>query len=72
MAHEITHVVQGIARHSQAGVMKAYWNVHDIWQMVYKPLPFAPEDIDLIQRGLRPRPASLTSALPSPTAAAFH
>ena len=72
MAHEITHVVQGIARHSQAGVMKAHWNAHDIWQMMNKPLPFAPDDIDLIQRGLRPRSASVTSAVPSPTTSAFH
>jgi hypothetical protein len=54
MTHEITHVLEGISRHSETGVMKAHWNTHDFIQMVYKPLPFAPEDIDLIQRGLRP------------------
>lgn len=55
MTHEITHVLQGISRHSETGVMKAHWNTHDVIQMAYKPLPFAPEDIDLIQRGLRLR-----------------
>jgi hypothetical protein len=33
--------------------MKAQWSAHDFLQMAYKPLPFTPEDIDLIQRGLR-------------------
>jgi hypothetical protein len=53
MTHEITHLLQGISRHSQTGVMKAHWDAHDFAQMAYKPLPFAPEDIDLIQLGLR-------------------
>lgn len=63
MTHEITHILQGISRHSGAGIMKAHWDAHDIWQMTHTPLPFAPEDIDLMQRGLRLRAADATFAL---------
>lgn len=52
MTHEITHLLQGISRHSDSGVMKAQWSAHDFLQMAYKPLPFTAEDIDLIRRGL--------------------
>jgi len=62
MTHEITHLLQGISRHSETGVMKAHWSAHDFLQMAYKPLPFAPEDIDLIQRGLRGLPGLAASA----------
>jgi hypothetical protein len=55
MAHEITHVLQGVNRHSREGVMKARWNREDYTQMAWKPLPFAQEDIDLIYRGLTAR-----------------
>jgi len=52
LAHEITHVLQGVARHSSSGVMKTNWEEHDFHDMFWKPLPFAPEDADLILRGL--------------------
>lgn len=58
MTHEITHLLQGILRHSQTGVMKARWDANDLMQMAYTPLPFTAEDTDLIQRGLRRRAAS--------------
>jgi len=29
LVHEITHVVQGVNRHSQTGVMKAHWSTED-------------------------------------------
>jgi hypothetical protein len=35
--------------------MKAHWDATDFLQMTQIPLPLAPEDIDLIQRGLRLR-----------------
>jgi hypothetical protein len=44
MTHEITHLLQGIARHSGIGVMKAHWESKDFDLMVQHPLPFAPED----------------------------
>jgi hypothetical protein len=55
IAHEITHVLQGIDRHSDHGVMKARWDEWDFVRMAVKPLPFADEDIDLIYRGLTGR-----------------
>jgi len=62
LTHEITHILQGISRHSETGVMKALWDSHDFLQMTESPLPFTPEDIALIQRGLRLRAAGATSA----------
>ena len=67
MTHEITHLLQGIARHSQTGVMKAHWDAHDFLQMAQNPLPFAPEDIDLIHSGLRRLVAGAGSAVPPAT-----
>jgi|NGEPerStandDraft_6_1074524.scaffolds.fasta_scaffold131110_1 hypothetical protein len=42
IVHEITHVLQGISRHSDAGVMKARWNGRDFGGMGFTPLPFTP------------------------------
>jgi hypothetical protein len=67
MTHEITHLLQGIARHSQTGVMKAHWDAQDFLQMAHSPLPFAQEDIDLIQLGLRRLVAGADSATPPVT-----
>ena len=64
MVHEVTHILQGIPRHSASGVMKARWDDYDFVQMAWKPLPFTDVDIDLIQRGLDAREARLTSATP--------
>lgn len=52
LVHEITHILEGIDRHSESGVMKAQWTVEDYRAMADKPLPFAAIDVDLIQRGL--------------------
>jgi hypothetical protein len=51
LAHEIAHQLEGIGRHSAGGVMKAHWDDRDFFQMADKPLPFAPEDVELIRRG---------------------
>ena len=53
LTHEITHILQGISRHSETGVMKARWDSHDFLQMTHEPLPFTLEDVNLIQLGLR-------------------
>jgi hypothetical protein len=53
LVHEITHVLEGINRHSTTGVMKAQWNDRDFYDMRRKPLPFAQEDINLIYVGLK-------------------
>jgi len=55
LVHEITHILQGVSRHSEAGIMKAYWGEEDCFQMRFKPLQFAQEDIDLIYQGLAAR-----------------
>jgi hypothetical protein len=70
MAHEIAHLLEGVARHSQTGVMKAHWDAQDFMQMAVTPLPFDPEDIELIHRGLRLSAVDATAAIPSATPAA--
>jgi hypothetical protein len=57
LAHEVTHVLEGIARHSAEGVMKAEWNDDDYSRMCWKPLKFADEDVVLIHYGLQRRAA---------------
>jgi len=57
-AHEIAHVLEGITRHSGEGIMKAQWNVYDLYRMVFRPLSFAADDVDLIHRGLQIRAQS--------------
>ena len=52
LVHEITHILQGIERHSDSGVMKASWTNKDYEDMAWKPLPFTPQDIRLIHIGL--------------------
>jgi hypothetical protein len=69
MTHEITHILQGMSRHSETGVMKARWDSGDFLQMTHKPLPFTPDDIALIQRGLR---LSVASAGPPASTAEVH
>ena len=64
VTHEIAHLLQGISRHTATGVMKAHWDAKDVVNMAHAPLPFAPEDIDLIQRGLGRRAAGSASAVP--------
>ncbi|WP_410971913.1 hypothetical protein, partial [Salmonella sp. SAL4445] len=53
LTHEITHILQGIDRHSPTGVMKARWDATDYFEMTRSPLPFTPGDIELIRTGLR-------------------
>jgi hypothetical protein len=72
MTHEITHILQGIARHSETGVMRACWDSQDFLQMTKGPLPFAPEDIALIERGMRQRAAGATPAAPSAATAELN
>jgi len=53
LVHEITHILERIARHSATGVMKAHWNHKDYLAMHREPLAFAQDDIDLIYAGLK-------------------
>ena len=52
MVHEITHLLQGIGRHSSTGIMKEVWTAGDFSGMRLRPLSFTPLDIDLIYAGL--------------------
>lgn len=55
MAHEITHILQGVGRHSETGIMKAHWTPDDLNAMKLKPLSFTEEDVRLIRIGLEKR-----------------
>ncbi len=59
LAHEITHILEGVSRHSDEGLMKAHWVSDDFLQISSKTLPFAPEDVQLIRNGLVWRQAKL-------------
>ena len=52
LVHEITHMLEGVVRHSDSGVMKAHWDGKDYTAMDSKPLPFAAEDIQIIHAGI--------------------
>jgi hypothetical protein len=55
LVHEVGHILEGVNRHSEQGVMKARWDEFDFMQMSWKPLPFAPLDVLLIHTGLDAR-----------------
>jgi hypothetical protein len=55
LAHEITHILQGVNRHSESGVMKAIWDQQDYEKMAWKPLSFTDGDVRLIHFGLQAR-----------------
>ena len=55
MVHEISHILQGVNRHSAQGVMKSHWDDRDLREMLWKPLEFTGEDVLLINQGLDAR-----------------
>ena len=52
MAHEIAHILQGVARHSERGIMKERWESSDYKQMLKGSLRFTEHDAILIKLGL--------------------
>ena len=52
MVHEIAHILEGVDGHSEHGIMKSSWTPDDVVQLVYQPLTFDPEDVQLIRKGL--------------------
>jgi hypothetical protein len=58
LSHEIAHVLQGVARHSETGIMRARWSDNDFKLMGIRALIFTAEDIQLIQHHLALREAS--------------
>jgi len=61
LAHELAHVMQGGARHSESGILKANWTREDCQAMVFHKLVFTPLDVELIHRGLAVQRASRRS-----------
>jgi hypothetical protein len=62
LVHEITHMLQGVCRHSESGVMKARWTTREYDEMAFQPLPFTPADVLLIHMGLDARESRLAAA----------
>jgi len=52
LAHELAHVMQGVARHSESGILKAQWSSSDFEEMVFHRLAFTNFDVELIRQGL--------------------
>ena len=64
LAHELAHVMQGAARHSESGILKANWSHEECQAMVFHKLAFTQLDVELIHRGLAAHRASrLTEAV---------
>jgi hypothetical protein len=65
LVHEITHVLQGMARHTEEGVMKASWSAEDRSRIFARRLAFQPDDVTVIREGLAsgctPAPGPLTA-----------
>jgi hypothetical protein len=55
LVHEIAHILRGTDRHSGSGIMKAVWTHQDHLQMLTGTLPFTPQDVEMIHRGLAAR-----------------
>jgi hypothetical protein len=50
LAHELTHALEGVARHSSEGLMKANWSGREYAEMAERhPLAFAAEDLELLR-----------------------
>jgi hypothetical protein len=52
LAHELAHVMQGVGRHSESGILKAQWSNNDFDEMIFHKLVFTNFDVELIHRGL--------------------
>lgn len=52
LAHEIGHVLQGLIRHSDTGLMKARWSFADVRMMRAYRLHFEADDAEMIRRKL--------------------
>jgi hypothetical protein len=69
MVHEITHILQGVARHSAEGIMNARWTEQERLALENRPLRFTEADVDLIYRGIDSRGARGPKADGQPLAA---
>jgi hypothetical protein len=55
LAHEIAHALQGVNRHSEAGVLRARWNKSDYRQMQRQLMEFDQANAQLIHLGMESR-----------------
>jgi len=55
LVHEITHILEGLARHSETGLMKAHWDWADHYSIRWGLLALSPEDVEWIHTGLAAR-----------------
>jgi len=55
LAHEITHILGRENRHSANDAMRVHWDIADYQRMKSHSFPFAPEDVELIRRGIAKR-----------------
>jgi hypothetical protein len=62
LAHELAHVMQGVGRHSESGILKAQWSNDDFEEMIFHKLVFTNFDVELIHRGLALQLANSASA----------
>jgi hypothetical protein len=62
LAHEICHVLQGIARHSETGIMRAVWSSNDFDRMGTGGLTFSTDDIQLMRLAAESRASAVASA----------
>jgi hypothetical protein len=69
LVHEITHVLQGICRHSETGIMKARWEHDDYYAMKRRMLSFSETDVYLLHRGLDTRDLRMAEGKPALVAA---
>ena len=61
LVHEIVHILEGEARHSSTGIMKAEWTPEDYAAMASGKLTFTAEDVELVRNGMIDRQASLNA-----------
>jgi hypothetical protein len=52
LAHEIAHVLQGVSRHSEAGILRARWNGRDYRQMQRQLMEFDRAEVKHIHLGI--------------------
>lgn len=57
MVHEITHILQGVSRHSAEGIMNFRWTDRERLALERRPLDFTRADVDLIYQGMEARAA---------------
>lgn len=63
MAHEVCHILEGVAHHSGTGIMKASFGRTESFQMTARSLRFASSDLELMNIGMMKRTAQPETTL---------